>query len=76
MRKRSLEWLSIGRSAVAGVPREYRLIGAFDSAAAFLSGAEAIEEQKRRATWARWKGLAAVGREEEEGGFGCGKVGS
>ena len=38
MRKRSLEWLSIERSELAGVLREYRLIGAFDLAAVFLGG--------------------------------------
>ena len=36
MRKRSLEWLSMERSAVAGVPREYRLISRLELTVAFF----------------------------------------
>lgn len=65
------------RSVVAGVPREYRLIDAFDSAEVFLGRErEAFEAEKTRTTQARWKGRRGRREREEEEGSGCGKVGS
>jgi len=62
------------RSELAEVLREYRLIGAFDSAVVFLGG-ETKEGEKRRTTRARWRGRRGWREGEEEEGSGCGKVG-
>jgi hypothetical protein len=61
MRERSLEWLSMVRSAVAGIPREYRLIGASDSGIVFFGCAR--KRLARRSGGQGWRtgGLAGAG---------------
>ena len=68
MRKRSLVWLSMARSVVAGAPREYRLIVAFNPGAVFGTGRRESNREGER-------GIGQVGRawqarEEGEGGGG------
>ena len=78
MRKRSLEWLSILRSAVVGVPREYRLIGAFDSADVFCVQGRRGVNGRREGRFGHVGGRGQCGGRgrEEEDESGCGKVGS
>jgi hypothetical protein len=68
MRKRSLEWLSKVRSVVAVVPREYRLIGAFDSAVVFLGEDGGYKKGERDdLDWLEGPGRNGGRRREEEG---------
>lgn len=66
---RSLEWLSMARSAVEGVPREYRLISGLKLAVAFFGvDGKGSETEKIQATLAHWNGLVGEGRRGGGGG--------